>query len=418
MLDKQKVALISITQPQLDNSPEGRLMDTMVASFNAFQSQMTGRKVSKTIEEKAKAGYFPGVAPLGYLNVDNSNPTCAYDKKIIIPDPDKASYMTQAFKLYSTGTYNGQALADHLYETGLRSKNGGKIHDSVLFNYLKNLLYIGKIRWNGEIYPGHHKTLIDEDTFNRCQEVMAAHNQNASRRRQHNYLLRGYIYCANCTGSRMWGEKHTKPSGLVFEQYFCPKCKKGTYIDIDKLEDQVEKIFANDIKVTKEYAAEMVELAKTILKEFRDNTDADTSNLATRKTKIEAAIREAEDNWLIHHKITQEKYQSIDARYSKDLEAIDNQIAQIKKDYSKALRSIQALMGLALNIGKTYKEADYELKRYYLGLFFGGGGFDVKNGKIIKLRLSDNVKPLIAKGSVRVRLKWLPRQDSNLQPSS
>ena len=207
----------------------------------------------------------------------------------------------------------------------------------------------------------------------------------------------------------MWGEKHTKPSGLVFEQYFCPKCKKGTYIDINRLEKQVEHIFDRDIEITKEYANEMVELAKKILAEFRDNTDADTQLLSNRKAKIEAAIREAEDNWLIYKKINQEQYQKLYNRYAKELEGIEGQLSNIRKDYGKALRSIQALMGLALNIGDTYKTADYELKRYYLGLFFGGGGFNVKNGKIIKLRLSDAIKPLIARGSVRVRLNWLPR---------
>ena len=408
ILQKAGVKLISANQPGIDDSPEGNFIDTVIAAANTLSSQLTGRKVSDNLVEKARAGYWPGVAPLGYLNVDNPKPTSVYDKKIIIPDPEKASYMTQAFRLYATGTYNGQALADHLYEGGLRSKTGGIIHDSVLFNCLKNKVYIGKIPWKGEIHQGHHEPLTDIDTFNRCQEVMSAHNQNASRRRKHNYLLRGFIYCANCNGRRMWGEKHTKPSGLVFEQYFCPKCKKGTYIDINRLEKQVEHIFDRDIEITKEYANEMVELAKKILAEFRDNTDADTQLLSNRKAKIEAAIREAEDNWLIYKKINQEQYQKIYNRYAKELEGIEGQLSNIRKDYGKALRSIQALMGLALNIGDTYKTADYELKRYYLGLFFGGGGFNVKNGKIIKLRLSDAIKPLIARGSVRVRLNWLP----------
>lgn len=86
---------------------------------------------------------------------------------------------------------------------------------------------------------------------------------------------------------------------------------------------------------------------------------------------------------------------------------IDDKLAENQKDYQKALRVIQGLMGLAQNIGVTYKSADDQLKRYYLNLFFGGGGFFVKDGKIVKAKLSNDVKPLIKDGSVRVRMNWL-----------
>lgn len=75
LLKKKDVEIISISQPMLDDSPEGNLMDTMIASFNAFQSQITGRKTSKVLEEKAKLGWFPGgTPPLGYKNIANPKP--------------------------------------------------------------------------------------------------------------------------------------------------------------------------------------------------------------------------------------------------------------------------------------------------------------------------------------------------------
>mgnify|MGYP005850350981 CR=1 FL=1 len=412
LLDKQDVALVSINQPQFDNSPEGKLMDTMVASFNAFQSQMTGRKVSKVLEAKARAGYYPFPAPLGYLNAENPKPTGVYDKRIIIPDPEKYLYMKQAFTLYSTGTINGQSLCDKLYEQGLRSKKGGKLQDSMLFVYLKNPIYIGKIAYKGEAFEGKHDPLIDEDTFNRCQEVMAEHNQNASRKRVHNYLLRGYVFCAEC-GKRLWAEKHKKPSGLVFDFYYCKTHRKGSYVAIDELEKQVEKGFEK-VEVTKEYASQLESLAITILNEFRNNSDSDSKSLTNRKTSLEAAVREAEDNWLIHKKISFEQYSAIEKRYNTEIAGIDEKLSEGKKDYQKALKTIQGLMGLAQNIGKAYKSADEQLKRYYLSLFFDGGGFFVKDGKIVKSKLSKDVKALIKEGSVRVRMNWLPLKDAFL----
>ena len=39
LLETNGVRIVSISQPMIDNSPEGNMIDTMIASFNAFQSQ-------------------------------------------------------------------------------------------------------------------------------------------------------------------------------------------------------------------------------------------------------------------------------------------------------------------------------------------------------------------------------------------
>jgi len=59
VLRKKSIEIISISQPMIDDSPEGNLIDTILASVNIFQSQLTGRKTSKVLEEKAKMGWYP-----------------------------------------------------------------------------------------------------------------------------------------------------------------------------------------------------------------------------------------------------------------------------------------------------------------------------------------------------------------------
>jgi len=64
------------------------------------------------------------------------------------------------------------------------------------------------------------------------------------------------------------------------------------------LEEQVEEWFGA-IQITKAYARDLVERAKQILEDFRSNSDNETQTITIRQSKIEAAMREAEDNWLI-----------------------------------------------------------------------------------------------------------------------
>lgn len=391
ILQKANTRLISINQPMIDDSPEGNLIDTIIASVNAFQSQITGRKVSKVAEEKAKAGYYPGKPKIGYINIVNPNPAGKFDKNIIDVDPERGQYITQAFKLYATGNFSTKTLSTYLYELGFRSVTGGQVGVSVIAYLLRDPIYIGKIPWKGMIYEGHHPSLIDEETFNICQEIMTAHNQNASRQRRHNFLLRGFIFCSDC-GRRFWAEKHVKKSGLIFEYYFCKTCGKKSYISVNKLEAQVEEWFGA-IQITKARAEEITEQAKNILEDFRQNSDNEGQVLLNRQTKIEAAMREAEDNWLIHKTLSDEAFRRIYERYEADLKGIKKQVNQLVANHARSLKVVQGLTALAQNIRKAYEEAEPALKRFYLGLFWEK--FLVRKGKIKKGILTEEVKELI-----------------------
>ena len=236
------------------------------------------------MEEKAKAGYYPGRPKIGYINVFNDKPTSKFDQRIIDVDPNKGTYLTQAFKLYSTGNFSVQVLSNHLYELGLRSTTGGQVGVSLLAYCLRDPLYIGKVPWKGVNYEGKHAPLIDEATFNLCQEVMTAHNQNASRQRVHNYLLRGFVFCADCS-RRLWADKHEK-NGLIFEHYYCKTCSKGSYVTVSNLEKEVADWF-HAIQISESYARELVERAKHILEDFRQNSDNESQTLTNRQSKIE-----------------------------------------------------------------------------------------------------------------------------------
>lgn len=400
-LASRKIKLISVSQPMLDDSPEGKLMDTMIASFNAFQSQITGRKTSKVLQEKAKMGWFPGgTPPLGYKNIQNPSPTSStLDKQIIGIDEMTAPYVKKIFEMYATGNYNVNNLATFLNDKGVKSQRGYKIHPSLIANILKDEFYIGWFLWAGERYKGKHPHLISDDLYDKVQKILRAHNQNATRKRRHNFLLRGFLICADC-GSRMWAEKHTKPSGLIFDQYFCSKCRRGTYIDKDKLEKRVAKIFYR-IEISQSYVDMVLEKARNILEETRTNEDSEKRRLQAEKSKLEKAMHETEDSRFVTHTLTEEAFQRIYGRYQEQLNNINNEVGKIGKDHSKKIAALEEILKLAEDIGNAYQEADFTQKRAYLGLFFKH--FKIKKGKVFSFALSDELKPLIENGSVRVR---------------
>jgi site-specific DNA recombinase len=112
ILKKHDIVLVSISQPLLDDSPEGNLIDTMLAATNAFQSQITGRKTSKVLEQKAELGWYPGGVPaLGYRNADNPAPSSTLDQRIVVIDDSVAPYIKTIFERYAEGNTNMDTLA-------------------------------------------------------------------------------------------------------------------------------------------------------------------------------------------------------------------------------------------------------------------------------------------------------------------
>jgi DNA invertase Pin-like site-specific DNA recombinase len=45
----------------LDDSPEGKMIDTIIASVNQFQSDINSRKTKKGLQEKFDSGWWPGL---------------------------------------------------------------------------------------------------------------------------------------------------------------------------------------------------------------------------------------------------------------------------------------------------------------------------------------------------------------------
>ena len=165
LLDKNNVELISISQPMIDNSPEGNLVDTIIASVNAFQSQITGRKTSKVLNEKAKIGWYPAPAPLGYANIPNKNPTSSLDKNIIDLDPITSPHIKKCFEIYALGDSSIEELTKYLQNKGVPSAFGNKIGTSVVHKMLRNIFYPVDFICAGTHRKGNHPKLVSKPLF-------------------------------------------------------------------------------------------------------------------------------------------------------------------------------------------------------------------------------------------------------------
>src|SRR5262249_7383593 len=157
---KAGTKLISVNQPMLDDSPEGVMIDTILASVNQFQSDISGRKIRKVMQQKFEHGWWPVQAPVGYVNVRTGEPG---DERrapsIIQKDPANWHLVQEGFRLYLTGDYVADELRNLLYERGVRSKTGKRIPNSVMTRMLKSSFYAGLMIYKGQRRMGRHEPM-------------------------------------------------------------------------------------------------------------------------------------------------------------------------------------------------------------------------------------------------------------------
>ena len=377
------------------------LADNMFASFNQYHSDGTREKTMQATEAKARAGYFPTHAPIGYINCENPNKSCEKVAiRIIMPNPKTGMLITEAFKLYASGQYNVYELNDVMNEKGLVTNRGKKLTPSVFYNLLKNRLYLGEIHWlNIHNKKGKHEPLIDEHTFDQVQSRLSENNGNRCRRRKFFWLLNGYVFCP-VHNRRYTAEWHLKKS---IAYYHCPAgsdCSR--YIEKSDLERQVADKFKN-LQFEPKFVNSIIEKVKFIFETRRNEYYAKHRGLLNRKNAHEAKLKVAEDR-LLDETLAKSDYDRIRDEIKTAIATVDVQIAKLGKEKEVNIDVVSEILGFTKDIYNVYMRSTEQLQKKFIGFFFDR--FEVKNGIIIKYCYSPLFEELM-------RLKVLTYKNHN-----
>lgn len=295
----------------------------------------------------------------------------------MVPDPEKGPLLKKAFELYATGNFNVFDICDVMYEKGLKTKYGKKIGHSRMYDTLKNRFYLGEVRWGSvHLKKGKHEPLMDEDLFNRVQEVLAMKNGHACRRRKHDWLLNGFLRCHNhqCRYTAEWHLKKT------LGYYHCTKGGCGKNIEITKMEGMVEDKF-KDIEFSQEFVDLVIERAKSIFYQRRKIYEDKKKTLVNQKTAFETKRTIAEEK-MFNGIISDADLKRILGEIAEGLENIDSRIHKLEKERGLNVDIAQQVLNLSRDIYDSYEKASFKLKREYLGFFWEK--FEVIDGLIIK----------------------------------
>lgn len=180
LFDAHNVSFVSVTQQFNTTSSMGRLTLNMLLSFAQFEREVTGERIrDKIAASKRKGMWMGGFVPLGYEP----------DGRTLTINESEAETVRTVFRLYLEHG-NVRRVKEEADRRGLKTKRRDSANSSIrgsrplsrgyIYKLLGNPLYVGRIAHKGSVYEGQHPAIVDKETWNEVQAMLAGNRNGRS----------------------------------------------------------------------------------------------------------------------------------------------------------------------------------------------------------------------------------------------
>jgi DNA invertase Pin-like site-specific DNA recombinase len=228
---------IKVLTPAQSYAREDDNIILMYIEFGMAQKYVDdlSKNVKRGLKTKIENGWYPGIAPLGYLNHTNK----LTGENTLIKDPERFPLVRRMWDLMLTGQYTPpKVLEIASHEWGLRTrvtrkKGGSLLCRSALYKIFNKPFYYGWFEYpkgSSQWYRGKHEPMITEGEYDRVQAFLGR-NGNPRAQSQHEFAFTGLIRCGDCGRAVTAEEKyqvicnHCKFKFAHRKRDACPRCK-------------------------------------------------------------------------------------------------------------------------------------------------------------------------------------------------
>ena len=368
------VRLVS-TSENIDQTPGGMLLHGIMSSIAEFYSRNLANEVIKGMGEKARNGGTLGKAPLGYVNV-RARDENGREVRTIALDEERAPLIRLAFTEYATGNWTVRQLADHLNTLGLTipptpRRPAKPITATRLHEILRHPYYKGIVTFQGVEYPGKHEPLVDSQTWQTVQAILAS-RRYGERQRIHNHFLKSTVVCGQC-GARLSVQNAKNSKGTIYPYFVCARrCRLHdcafTAVLIDVVEDRMSDLY-RAIELSAEDRTQIEHYLHDELAQIEGDKAKAVRSLTTRRTNIEDRRRR-----LLHAHyegaVPLDLLKEEQAELSTELNQIERQLAAYQADAAEVRQHLTQALDLLEDCHRLYSAAPAHLKKLLNQVFF------------------------------------------------
>ena len=225
--DALGVSFVSVTQQFNTTSSMGRLTLNVLLSFAQFEREVTGERIRDKIAASKKKGlWMGGFAPIGYRG----------NGRVLEVDESGAEQIRHIYERYQA-LRCVRSLKHELDGKGIvtpkRTVASGRVTGGVpfsrgqLYRILSHPVYRGMIVHADQVYPGQHLPIIEQETWDGVQAVLAQNRRGYQKKRStpSQNLLVGKLFDAE--GRRLI-PSHSRKRNRQYRYYISEPLVTGT----------------------------------------------------------------------------------------------------------------------------------------------------------------------------------------------
>ena len=252
-----------------------------------------------------------------------------------------------------------------LNEAGMRSSSEAEVTKSRIALYLSDPFYIGKIRWNDQLYSGNQETFINHEIFSKVQTILKG--KTTPKYRKHSYLFQGLIHCAECNGLITW---ENQKDHLYGHCNHYRGCTQSVWFKEQDVEQQILSVFGA-LQIKNNRIAEWIR--KAIKESHKDEMEYYSTSINEFNHRLEAIEqrfgRIYDDK--IDGKIAEEFYQKKLKQYSQEKDQVQQALGKHSNANAKYYELATNIYDLSQKAKEIYLKAkDKENKRQLFKLIF------------------------------------------------
>lgn len=370
-IEKLGWAQIRSLKQKIEDTPEGKLLQSMTMSVKQYERESNARRVSDRKRARLLDWYWVHPAPPWYIYSWSGG-----GKKLI--HDEKAPLIALGLEKFSQWLFkNLVELGEYLVQVGVRKKFD-KMYAIRLTERPRLLFYAGYIDfpllWIN-MNQGKHEPIISLDLIDQIRAVKKKSSHSKRSAQNENFLrmpLRNTLYCEYCNKAMTWWPSYNK-LGTQFYYYRCinKNCERKVSYNVDHVNDQFEQYLQSLI-----VSPAVMRCFKIGLIHAFENESVNTKTMAEeRQTKVadlEKKIEklynlilstESEEILVLH----QQKLNSLIAEKKQlEIEIINPQTSEIDLDWL-----LNYTLPLLQNPYKLRVEGDITTKRLIPGVVLG-----------------------------------------------
>jgi DNA invertase Pin-like site-specific DNA recombinase len=213
---------VRLRSVQDDSNLEDAIRVVLIGERNHEDSKRKSESVKSGMARRAERGQYNGGRPTYGYRFDGAKG----DYALVIVAAE-AVIVVRIFEAFVAGRSLG-SIARDLNRDGVRTQRGDEWRQGTITKMLANPMYVGRLRFNGEVVNGSHPPILSEELWNRAATLRMANTATPGKGRGRpplaTFVLQRLLRCGLCGGPMV--ARTMRKHGRVYAYYECDRRRR------------------------------------------------------------------------------------------------------------------------------------------------------------------------------------------------